>query len=328
MRVGRTLSPGHPDRACDLIAETIVDEYLRRDPASILRVHVTGGRGALFVTGVVSSKADFDVGATAVRTAGMLGVRSPIEPFVALEPVGSAMLTHAMRTSRPIVVSGYATRESPEGIPATMSLSRQIAKRIEDLRAHDPEWFWLEPGFDVSVTEATPGSYAVVISCGHGTHDLGEVRAQMANALAPIVGDADMQINQDGAQSSAGLDHDIGASGQPDEPYGSAIAVHASAIGVDPTHPRKYGAWLARALARRALERSAARAVLVQAVYIPGEVEPVSVRVRDESGKSLLQPDDVQRLRYDALVPQFRHGLSADAARWGFAGESGLPWEA
>ncbi|HWQ99332.1 MAG TPA: S-adenosylmethionine synthetase N-terminal domain-containing protein, partial [Candidatus Methylomirabilis sp.] len=222
MRIGRTQSSGHPDRACDLIAETVVDEYLRRDPTSSLRVHVTGGKGALFVSGVVSSKADFDVGAIVQRAAAQLGARQPIEPFVALEPAAGSVLLDALRSSRPIGVMGYATRETAECLPRTVALSRRIAKKLEDLRVNDPEWFWFDPSFEVGVVEAAGGRRSTAyVTCAHGDQDVTDVRVRVAQALSDMVEGANVRVNASGPLLSFGLDHDIGSSGVSDEPYGS-----------------------------------------------------------------------------------------------------------
>jgi len=327
MRIGRTQSPGHPDRACDLIAETVVDEYLRRDPTSSLRVHVTGGRGALFVSGVASSKADFDVGAVVQRAAAQLGARNPIEPFVAIEPAQGATLLDALRSSRPISVVGYATRETPESLPRPVSLSRRIAKKLEDLRTNDPEWFWLDPSFDVSVTEDGGGRATAYVTCAHGDQEIGDVRLRVAQSLSSLTKGVDVRVNVSGPLAAFGLDHDIGSSGVSDEPYGSGLPSFGSPIGLDPSHPRKFGSWMAREVARMALERSDAKAVLVQAVYEPGKPEPVSLRVRDERGRDLSRPEDREAMSYYSVARRFRHGLNVEACRWGFAGETGLPWE-
>lgn len=89
MRSALARLPGHPDAVCDLVAETVVDEYLRRDPATRIRLSVAGGRGAIFVSGDVMSTADFDVSAVIRRSIGALGVMADMEPFISLDPVGS-----------------------------------------------------------------------------------------------------------------------------------------------------------------------------------------------------------------------------------------------
>lgn len=327
MRIARVCSPGHPDRACDLIAESIVDEYLRRDPLSALRIHVSGGRGSLFVSGVASSKADFDVGAIVSRTAASLGVRHHIDPFISIEPVPGSFLLDATRTSHPVGVIGYATRETENRIPAPVHLARKIAKRLEELRQYDAEWFWLEPSFEVTVAEHANGAHEIFVNCVHGEVELADARTRIGDVIHAIDERLRVHVNMFGPIRTGGLDFDIGSSAIPEDPYGSGVPVSTSPIGCDPSHPRKFGAWLARGLARRALERCEAKAVMVHAIYFPGDATPTRLRIRDERGRDIAQDGDATALSYAHLSGSLRPGLSTNAAHWGYAGEVELPWE-
>lgn len=327
MRTARVCSPGHPDRACDLIAESVVDEYLRRDPLSVLRIHVSGGRGSLFVSGVASSKADFDVGAIVSRTAASLGVRHRIDPFISIEPIPGSFLLDATRTNYPIGVIGYATRETENCIPAPVYLARKIAKRLEELRQYDAEWFWLESSFDVTIAERANGAREAFVNCVHGEIELGDARTRISNVIRSIDEHLRVRVNEFGPIRSGGLDFDIGSSAIPESPYGSAIPVSTSPIGCDPSHPRKFGAWLARGLARRTLERGEAKAVMVHVTYFPGDVAPTYLRIRDERGRDLAQDGDGETMSYAYLSESMRPGLSTNAAHWGYVGEVELPWE-
>ncbi len=327
MRVARTLSPGQPDRTCDIVAESVIDEYLRRDHEASGRIRVMGGRGALFVSGVISTNADFDVGSVVTRTTASLGVRGHIEPFVSIDSVPGSFLLEATRSNRPISVTGYATHETEERLPAHVVLSRRMAKRLEDMRQHDAEWFWLEPSFEVTITEAVKGSYDAFISCAHGEVEIAEVRERMRKSLGASFPDVKLRINEQGTLRSNGLDQDVGASGIAEDPYGNAIPWSGSTIGIDPSNPAKFGAWLARGLAKRTLERSDAKAVMVQATYLPGDREPSHLRVRDECGNDLARVGDGASMTYASLLPHLRPGLSTNAVHWGFAGEVEMPWE-
>jgi S-adenosylmethionine synthetase len=328
MRLARTCSPGHPDRACDIIAESIVDEYLRRDPLSAIRLQVCGGRGALFVTGVVSSSADFDVGAVVSRTALSLGLRNAIEPFVSIESVPGSFLLEATRTAFPIAVLGYATRETEEHVPKTVALSRRIAKALEDVRQHDGEWFWLDPAFHVTIEERSDDAMDAFITVAHGEQEINDVRDRIKRFASAIDGSLRVHINESGPLRSAGLDLDIGTSGISDEAYGSGFPLPSTTVGCDPSNPRKFGNWLTRGLARRALERNGdVHAVLVQAIYNPGDKFPSELRIRDERGRSLIQEGDAESLSYSYLKSELRPSLSTDASHWGFTAGEGMPWE-
>jgi S-adenosylmethionine synthetase len=336
MRSARVLSPGHPDRACDIVAETIVDEYIRRDPTASVRIRVCGGRGALFIAGVASSTADFDVGAVVARTAASLGVRSHVEPFVSIEQVPGSFILEATRTHRPISVVGYAARETDVRLPTTVVLAKRIAKKLEDLRSHDPEWFWLEPAFEVTVAERPHADPVVYVACAHGERDLSEARERVTEAVSRIESKAAVRVNLHGSIRANGLDQDIGASGVMDEPYGNGVIVTGSPIGCDPSNPLKFGTWLARGLAKRVLDRNIVsddpirrhtKAVLVRATYAPGDREPSFLSVRDDRGRDVSMDGDAAMMAYAFLYPHLRLGLSTNAAHWGFAGEVEMPWE-
>jgi len=52
---------GHPDRVCDIISDSLLDEFLRQDPNSRVAIEVFGCHGIITVGGEVTSKAYVDV---------------------------------------------------------------------------------------------------------------------------------------------------------------------------------------------------------------------------------------------------------------------------
>ena len=52
---------GHPDKVCDQISDALVDEYIKGDKNSRCAIEVMGGKGKIFITGEVTSKAKVDV---------------------------------------------------------------------------------------------------------------------------------------------------------------------------------------------------------------------------------------------------------------------------
>ncbi|MCI0479745.1 hypothetical protein L0Y59_04320, partial [Candidatus Uhrbacteria bacterium] len=276
MRSATVRLPGHPDHACDLVAEAIVGEYMRRDPASRLRVGVVGGRGVMFVSGDVASTADFDVSALVKRTLGSLGVTDDVEPFISLEPVdadhAAAFRLHA---HAPVTVIGYATSETPEGAPAVVVAARRIAKALDAKRTGDPDWFWLGPDAEVTAFGDGARPTRVVVMLEHGSEPLASVREKVASELASVADGASVVVNPAGACERRGLAARSGASGRAPGPYGSLMP-STSVAGIDPSSAEKAGTWLCRAAARSLLDEGI-RAVQVRATYLPGDVKPTLV---------------------------------------------------
>lgn len=319
----------HPDKACDLVAESIVDEYLKRDPESRVRVSVAGGRGALFISGDVKSQADFDVAALVRRVLGSIGVMSEIEPFVSVEPVVPDQASPFSDCAESAVtVVGYATNETVEQIPLPLQLARMIAKALEEKRQTDEKWFWLGGDGEVVVTADAHAAKRVDAYVEHGTRIVGEVRQELEEFIRPFVPSAQIIVNAVGQNEIRGLGNMMGASGRESSPYGDLLPHPSRFTGRDIRSSEKAGAWLARAAARQLVTRGA-RATMVTLLYVPGEDLPVMVTARDERGKELSQEIDIQSLSLKRVVQEWwRPGLDVDAARWGFAGEKGLPWEA
>ncbi len=329
MRTARMRFLAHPDKACDLVAESIVDEYLKRDIESRVRVSVVGGRGALFVSGDVKSQADFDVAALVRRVLGSLGVMSEVEPFVSLEPVvpdqASAFL---LGSETAVTVVGYATNETVEQSPLPLQLARDIAKALEEKRQTDENWFWLGGDGEVAVTADARSAARVDVYAEHGNRTVDEVRTDIESVIRPLTPAAQIIVNAVGQNEIRGIGNMMGASGRESAAYGDMLPYPCRSTGRDIRAPEKAGTWLARAAARQLVARGT-RAAMVTLLYVPGEDLPVMITARDERGKELSQEIDIQTLSLKRVVREWwRPGLNVDATRWGFVGEKGLPWEA
>ena len=55
------VSPKHPDKICDFIADSILDAYLEGDPESRVAVEVMGGHNLITINGEVTSLAKPDI---------------------------------------------------------------------------------------------------------------------------------------------------------------------------------------------------------------------------------------------------------------------------
>ena len=329
MRTARMRLLAHPDKACDLVAESIVDEYLKRDPESRVRVSVAGGRGALFISGDVKSQADFDVAALVRRVLGSIGVMSEIEPFVSLEPVvPDQASSFSMGAESVVTVVGYATNETSEQSPLPLQCARNIAKAIEEKRQTDETWFWLGGDGEIAVTADARQVIRVDAFLEHGTQTMADVRREVEACIRPFTPAAQIVVNAAGHNEVRGIGNMMGASGRESSPYGDLLPHPSRFVGRDIRSPEKAGTWLARAAARQLVLRGA-RAAMVTLVYIPGEDQPVMIAARDERGKDICQAIDVETVSLSRVVREWwRPGLNVDAIRWGFVGDKDLPWEA
>lgn len=55
------VSPKHPDKICDFIADSILDAYTAQDKDSRVAAEVMGGHNLITINGEVTSKAKLDI---------------------------------------------------------------------------------------------------------------------------------------------------------------------------------------------------------------------------------------------------------------------------
>lgn len=329
MSFARVHGPGHPDRTCDLVAASVVAEYLRRDPEARLHLSVIGGQGVLFAAGDVTSQADFDVSSVVERALGAAGVTQRLEPFIAFEPMAAEWaMAHAAR--EPIFVTGYATDETSDYLPRPASLARAVARRMERLRNDDADGFWLGSDYDVSVQMRAPKPLAVIRAEHVDQRALKDVREQLALLVLQEIPDAETRINPAGEETRAGMAIRTGSSGRASsaDTFGTLIPVAASGIGFHFTHPLNVGAFLARKAARSLVASGHGHAVMVRAGWLPLESQPFFLHARNERGKMLTHALDPKLFHTETLSDAWRSPtLVLDAIRHDYDASVTVPWE-
>jgi S-adenosylmethionine synthetase len=64
------VSPKHPDKMCDFLADSLLDEFLVADPKSRVALELLGGHKNITVSGEVTSNASVDIAGTIKRILG------------------------------------------------------------------------------------------------------------------------------------------------------------------------------------------------------------------------------------------------------------------
>ncbi len=362
-----SVSEGHPDKICDQISDAILDALLAQDKYSRVACETLVKTGLVVIAGEITSKAQIDYAGIARKTieeigyndgalgfdAKSCGIITAVEqqsPDIAMGVDEGAGLHAEQGAGDQGMMFGYATNETSELMPATISYSHKLLKSLSDKRRQNVVPF-LRPDAKSQVTvEYKDGKIArvdaVVISTQHApdvSHkDLTDfVINEVVKKTIPqelLDKNTKYHINPTGRFVIGGPQGDCGLTGRKIivDTYGGHGAHGGGAFsGKDPTKVDRSAAYMGRYIAKNIVGSGAAEKCLVQLAYAIGVAEPVSVFVNtygtgQVSDEKLAQAvREVFRLTprgitetLDLLRPMYQA-----TASYGHFGRDIFPWE-
>lgn len=139
-----SITEGHPDKICDRIADSILDEALRQDPASKMAVEATIKDDFVLIYGEANTKADLDYENIAKSVIREIGYTEEYEVLVKVREQ-SLEINHAVvQADGEIgagdqgIMFGYACDDTDNYMPAAIEYAHKLAKRLSDVRRTNP----------------------------------------------------------------------------------------------------------------------------------------------------------------------------------------------
>ena len=150
-KTAESVCAGHPDKLCDLIADSVLDACLRKDKASRVACEVMATKGKIIVAGEITCSEKIDIRfivRNVLRIVGYNPWKFTVFVFVHHQSADIAAGVDTALEARNGVcdpygsvgagdqgtVYGYATDETREKLPLPLVLSHRIVKRIDDCR--------------------------------------------------------------------------------------------------------------------------------------------------------------------------------------------------
>lgn len=362
-----SVTEGHPDKICDFVADSILDELLRVDPKSRSAVEVTAEPGAMHIMGEITSKASPNYVKIARRCIARIGYTKSAYGFDAIR----AQITCSIHEQSPDIAMGvdaatdgskdvgagdqgmmfgYACNETPDLMPLPITLAHALTSRLTEVRKSGM-LAYLRPDGKAQVTveyeDGTPIRVdTVVVSAQHSPDvDMSVLRKDILEQVVSPVIDAKLLdentkyfINPTGRFVLGGPAADTGLTGRKIicDTYGG-IGHHGGGAfsGKDATKVDRSAAYMARHIAKTAVAAGAAEKLEIQLGYAIGVSEPVSISV-DTFGTGRL-PDDVLcdwvhncfDLRPGAIIQYLKldSPIFAATTNYGHFGRCEFPWE-
>lgn len=311
-KTAESVCAGHPDKLCDLIADAILDECLKKDRNSRVACEVMATKGKIFVCGEITCAKKIDIRLVVRQTLSKVGY-NPLKFIVFVYVhrqsadiaggVNKALETRDADTDDIFAsvgagdqgtVYGYATNETWAKMPTPVLFVNDLCKRLDDAM-HDGTIRDIGPDGKAQVTiEYHDGKPVraknIIVSVQHKeSKDMDELRREIITEIIyPLLSryhfpkEAEILINPSGRFVEGGPAADTGLTGRKlmVDTYGGLAAHGGGAFsGKDATKVDRSGAYMARAVARNIVGAWLADRCQVSISYAIGKAEPTAVEI-------------------------------------------------
>ncbi len=299
-----SVTEGHPDKICDQISDSILDEVLKQDKMGRVACETLTTRGLIFVAGEITTNGYVEIPSLVRNLVKEVGYTDPSFGFH-YESVG--VITSIQEQSPDIAVGvdkggagdqgmmfGYATDETDELMPLPITLAHKLTMKLAEVRKKRI-LDYLRPDGKSQVTvlyeNGTPKTVeSIVLSAQHNP---GISNKKIKEDLIETVIDEvipfeirskkmKIYVNPTGVFVIGGPVADTGVTGRKIivDTYGG-VGSHGGGCfsGKDPTKVDRSASYFARYLAKNIVASGIAKKCEIQLAYVIGQKQPVSIMV-------------------------------------------------
>ncbi len=324
-----SVTEGHPDKVSDIIADSILDAILTKDPKARVAVEVSVTTNFCFIYGEVKSKAEVNYIEVAKETIKKIGYTDRAlgydadeveflvkidkqSPDISLGVDGNGSVLQGAGDQG--IVFGYASNETKEYMPLAITLANKLAKRLSEVRKMGilPD---LGPDGKTQVTVEYDKNGkvnridAIVVSTQHREHYLiddvrRDVKKEVIDYIIPkhlVDKNTKYYINPTGRFVMGGPEGDAGLTGRKliVDTYGGYARHGGGAMsGKDSSKVDRSGAYIARYLAKNIVASKIASRCEIQLGFAIGVAYPVSLYV-DTFGTGLVDDNIITQAIWD-----------------------------
>lgn len=324
-----SVTEGHPDKLCDYISDSVLDEYLKQDKNSRVACETVASKGLILVTGEITSKGEVDIEKVvrnAIKEIGYDNSETDIDYRTCKVLVNISKQSNdiALGVDKSLetkngeeIVSegagdqglmfGFACNETKCYMPLPIYLAHKLAKRLAEARKNE-EIKYLRPDGKVQVTveyeNDTPVRVdTIVVSTQHTENVSGEqIKKDILKEVVQKVISKDLLdestkyfINPTGRFVIGGPLGDVGLTGRKIivDTYGGYSRHGGGAFsGKDYTKVDRSASYMARFLAKNIVANGYSKKCEIQLAYSIGVAKPVSIYV-DTFGTGKIPDEEI-----------------------------------
>ena len=323
-----SVTEGHPDKVCDQISDAVLDAILAGDKTARVACETIVTTGMVLVMGEITADCYVDIPHVVRNTIKDIGY---VRPELGFDYRGSAVLTTIDEQSADIargvdnahddtdekgagdqgMMFGFACDETPEYMPAPISMAHALTRRLAEVRKSGELTFVRPDGKSQVTVEYDENKKAIsvpaiVVSTQHEPDiSMESLRESVIESvIKPVIPanlikrDTKIFVNPTGRFVIGGPVGDSGLTGRKIivDTYGG-YASHGGGCfsGKDPSKVDRSAAYMARYIAKNLVAAGFARSCQTELAYAIGVAQPVSVLV-ETRGTGIIPDDKIAKI--------------------------------
>ena len=355
-----SVTEGHPDKLCDYISDTILDECLKQDKNSRVAVETFASGNQIDIAGQITTCAKLDVESIVRNRIKEIGFDNEntdidyrtcrINVNIVKQSPDIAMGVDIGGAGDQGIMFGYACHETENYMPYAIWAAHKLAKRLTEVRKNG-EIPYLRPDGKTQVTVQYENDIpkrieTILISTQHLEDiDMKTLKEKIIKKVVNVVIPKEMMddktniyINPTGRFVIGGPLGDTGLTGRKIivDTYGGYARHGGGAFsGKDASKVDRSAAYMLRHIAKNIVANGYAEKCEIQVSYAIGMKEPLSICVNTFGTGSISEEDIVKLIKekFD-LTPNgiieylhLKEPIYSQTTNYGHFGKEDLPWE-
>ena len=355
-----SVTEGHPDKLCDYISDSILDECLKQDKNSRVAVETFASKDTIVIAGQITSNAKFDIENLAREKIQEIGYDNANTDMdyrtcniilnITKQSSDIAMGVDTGGAGDQGIMFGYASNETESYMPYAINAAHKLAKQLTYVRKNN-EISYLRPDGKTQVTveyenDKPKRIETILISTQHLDNiDMKQLKADIINKVINKVIDKNMidedtkiYINPTGRFVIGGPLGDTGLTGRKIivDTYGGYSRHGGCAFsGKDPSKVDRSATYMLRHIAKNIVANGYADKCEIQVSYAIGMKEPLSINVNTYGTGKKTEEElvNIIKEKFD-LTPRgiieyldLKNIKYTETTNYGHFGKENLPWE-
>lgn len=355
-----SVTEGHPDKVCDLISDSILDECLKQDKESRVAVETLITSNKVVVAGEITTNAKINIENIVRKTLRQVGYDDEkttmdyrtcdVEQYIKKQSNDIAIGVDNGGAGDQGIIYGFACDETEEYMPYPISLAHKITEQLAKVRKNGKIDYLKTDGkaqVTVEYVEDCPIRVdSILISAQHLDNiDMQNMKKDLIEKVILPVVDSDMLdfetkffINPTGRFVIGGAIGDTGLTGRKIicDTYGGMARHGGGAFsGKDATKVDRSACYMARHIAKNVVANGYARRCEIQLSYGIGIEQPISLFIECFGTNRMPEHIIIKAIKekFD-LTPngiieylKLKQPIYSKTTNYGHFGREGFSWE-